>query len=321
MVMMRQPMACSFVSRHAAASRGAPVPVAFPALAGLFIAAALLFPCETRAQVAGTGARGPDDRLVAASLVSDARAIAPGQKFRLAVRLEPREGWHLNWLNPGDAGLAPGVGWKLPAGFVAGPPCWPLPERIRTGPLVIFGYSGELLLVFDVSTPASLAPGQTVELGADLSWLACADGCVPGSASVALSLPVRERMETDPAWLSRIEAALARCPRPSLEWNVEARADRQGMIVLDISAGDEQAKLRDVFFFPYDTGLIENAAPQRLSVIEGPYGRAAYQLTVEISRMAAAVPSRLSGILVSKSGWSGGDGAGAIEIDVPLGRQ
>ncbi len=284
-------------------------------------AAALAVPCETRAQLAGTGNPATDDELVTATLVSDARAIAPGQRFRVAVRLVAKEGWHLNWLNPGDAGLAPGVGWKLPAGFVVGPPCWPFPERFQTGPLVIFGYAGELLLVFDVRTPTTLTVGGTVELRADVSWLACADGCVPGDASVALTLPVRDEMETDTEWLARLERAQAQCPRPSLEWNVEARVDRQGFIALDISAGEQETKLEDVFFFPYDTGLIENAAPQRLSVIASPYGRAAYQLTVEISRMAAGVPSRLSGILVSSSGWSGGDGARAIEIDVPLGRQ
>jgi DsbC/DsbD-like thiol-disulfide interchange protein len=311
----------SFVLLHHAASRAAPVPVACAVIAAVLWGTLFLFPCETRAQIAGTGVPAAPEDLVGATLVSDTRAIAPGQRFRVAVRLEPREGWHLNWLNPGDAGLAPSVGWKLPAGFVAGPPCWPFPERIATGPLVIFGYSGELMLVFDVRTPANLVTGGTIDIGADVSWLACADGCVPGSASVALTLPVREQVEPDPAWLARIEAATTRCPRASLEWNVEARADRQGIIVLDISAGDQQAKLEDVFFFPYETGLIENAAPQRLSVIASPYGRAAYRLTVEISRMAAGVPSRLSGILVSSSGWSGGDGARAIEIDVPLGRQ
>lgn len=313
-------MVNSFVSWQVESRRAARRWIACGTFAAVALVAVALFACETRAQVAGTGVPGLEADLVRAELVSDAEALAPGQRFRLAVRLVPAEGWHLNWLNPGDAGLAPGVHWELPEGFVAGPPAWPYPERFRTGPLVIFGYAEELLLVVDVRTPATITPGSSLEFRADVSWLACADACIPGSATIALTLPVRAAPAGNATWLPRIDAALAKSPKPSLEWSVAATADSQGMITLDVSTGREDARLEDVFFYPYQPGLIENAAPQRLSVLASPHGRAAYQLTVEISRMAAGLPSRLSGILVSRSGWSGGDGAQAIEIDVPLGR-
>lgn len=299
-------------------SRPARVPIACTALACTLWASAAGFPCETRAQIAGTGIPGPEEDLVTASLVCDAQEIAPDRTFRLAVRLAPDDGWHLNWLNPGDAGLAPSIRWDLPPGFKVGPPAWPMPDRFRTGPLIIFGYSGELLLVVDVRTPPDLVTGQNVELRAGVSWLACADACIPGSATVSLTLPVRDAIAVDSAGSERIQASMARCPQPSLDWNVEASVNRQGTIDIDFSASGPGAKIEGVFFYPYEPGLIENAAPQRLSVLASPTGRAAYQLTVEVSRMAAAIPSRLSGVLVSRSGWSGGDDAGAIEIDVPL---
>lgn len=320
MVMMQQPMAVSFALRSRTPSRSARVSIAGAVFTSVLCVAAP-FVGALRAQIAGTAVPGLDKDLVAASLVSDAQSVAPGGTFRLAVRLAPDDGWHLNWLNPGDAGLAPSIRWIVPDGFKVGPPCWPLPERFRTGPLVIFGYSGELLLVVDVRSPAELPASAALEFRAEVSWLACSEACIPGDATVALTLPVREAGATDPGWSARIEASLARCPRASLDWNVEARVSEAGMIDLDISAGNPSAKIEDVFFYPYEPGLIENAAPQRLSVLASPTGRAAYQLRVELSRMAAGVPSRLSGILVSRSGWSGGDEARAIEIDVPLGHR
>lgn len=321
MVMMRQSMTSPFASRNQTPPRAARVPIACAAFVLALLAGAATFPCETRAQIAGTGVPDLENDLVTASVVADMSAIAPGKPFRLAVRLAPREGWHLNWLNPGDAGLAPSVKWHLPEGFTAGPPWWPLPERFPTGPLVIFGYSGELLLVVDVRSPARLDAAGKLEFRAEVSWLACNDACIPGSADVALTLPVRDTAAVDPTWQTRIDDSMARCPQPSLAWSVAASVDDQGMVALDIGPGDDSLRLEDVFFYPYEPGIIENAAPQRLSVLAGPTGRAAYQLRVELSRMAAAVPSRLSGVLVSRSGWSGGDGARAIEIDVPLSRR
>ncbi|HEX5130926.1 MAG TPA: protein-disulfide reductase DsbD domain-containing protein [Candidatus Krumholzibacteria bacterium] len=286
-------------------------------------ASALAIPCETRAQDAGIGTPSFEkEALVQASLVCDASAIAPGGTFRLAVRLAPASGWHVNWLNPGDAGLAPGVKWQLPDGFKAGLVCWPLPDRFRDGPLVIFGYGDELLLVTEVTAPANLEPGTAIALEAGVSWLACNEACVPGAADLSLSLPVATAPQPDAAWTARISAAVARCPQPAGVWSVSARLTDSQTIAMEIqSASMVAGPPADVFFFPYDPGIIENAAPQRLSVLASPSGRAAYQLSVELAHMAAGIPPRLSGILVSSSGWSGNGAAGAIEIDVPLDRR
>jgi DsbC/DsbD-like thiol-disulfide interchange protein len=319
--MIRQLMAASFPSFLSATAHATRRHRRASAFATALLGLSCLLPCETRARIAGMGVAGLEEDLVTARLVCDAAAIEPGGTFRIAVLLEPAAGWHVNWLNPGDAGLAPGIAWRAPEGFKVGPVCWPLPERFKTGPLVIFGYARELLLAAEVRVPADAKPGSTVEFGADVSWLACNEACIPGSATVTLRIPVRKTAATDAEWMPRIERSVARCPRPTLEWNVEAKIDPQGFIAINVGGGADAVKLDEVLFFPYQPGLIENAAPQRLVAMESMYGRVAYQLRVEISRMAAGLPSRLSGILVSRSGWSDGDKEGAIEFDVPLGRR
>jgi thiol:disulfide interchange protein DsbD len=230
-----------------------------------------------------------------------------------------REGWHVNWINPGDAGLAPGVAWKLPAGFRAGLLEWPAPERFRSGPLAIFGYAQEVLLVTQVRAPADLAPGSTVELAADVSWLACEEACVPGGAAVSLRLPVETVARRDAKWHARIAETRDRRPSPSLQWNVQARAEDATRLVLDVqTAAENTPPIEGVFFFPFEPGIIENAAAQTLVTAPGPSGRVAYQLRVELSRTGAGVPHRISGVLVSAAGWGGAHVPGAIEIDVPV---
>jgi len=138
--------------------------------------------------------------LVRAELIADVEALAPGRPFRLAVRLEIKEGWHVNWLNPGDAGLAPGIAWKVPKGFKTNVMCWPYPERFVAGSLVIFGYAKELILVTEVTPPSDLALGSPLEFAADVTWLACEEACIPGSASLTLKLPVEATARSHSTW-------------------------------------------------------------------------------------------------------------------------
>lgn len=252
----------------------------------------------------------PND-LVHAQLISDVDAITAGKPFRLAVRLEIKEGWHVNWLNPGDAGLAPGVEWRVPAGFKTTVMCWPYPERFPAGPLLIFGYAKELILVTEVTPPARIPDGP-VQLGADVTWLACEEACIPGSANVSLALPV----DTAPRrsqWSGPIEAWLGRCPLPAGVWNVDASVYEDAMLLDLQTTEDSPVKLNGAFFYPYETGVIENSSPQLLSVMEGPHGRSAYQLRVQFWRMATGTPERVRGVLVLDLG-----APRAIEVDVPL---
>lgn len=273
-------------------------------------------PCETRAQNAGSPA---PDTLVTASLLCDAASIQPGKSFQLAVKLKIRDGWHVNWMNPGDAGLAPSVGWELPKGFKAEPIRWPFPQRFRTGPLVIFGYRNEVLLVARVTPPASLTPGGTVHLAAGVTWLACAGECIPGRGTASIERPVASAARVDAAASGEIEEALSRCPVPSGAWRISGSLTDGRTIAMDIqTASALQAPLDNVFFFPYEPGYIDNSADQRLSVLSGSDGRRAYQLRIDVSRLATARPARLSGVLVSSNGWTSAGKPGAIEVDVPL---
>lgn len=149
--------------------------------------------------------------LVRATLVADKTGVSPGKTLRLGVLLDIAPGWHVYWRNPGDSGLPTTLTWDLPAGFIAESTQWALPRRIvEPGDLHIFGYKGQVLLFMDITIPAGLsAPEATFRVKAN--WLVCQDICVPGEASMELTLPVVADAQAQNAEL--FEQAEARLPK------------------------------------------------------------------------------------------------------------
>ena len=100
---------------------------------------------------------------VQVELVADVAAIEPGRDLRLGVHFVPEAEWHVYWRNPGDSGEAPRVEWSLPHGLTAGELEWPAPGRLVVGPIVSYGYPGEVLLAAPIASAGDLASGAVLE--------------------------------------------------------------------------------------------------------------------------------------------------------------
>src|SRR5687768_6593977 len=158
-----------------------------------------------------TGAAGAD--LVKPSLIADAATIAPGKPFTVAVRLQLKPGWHVYWRFGGDAGAPPTITWELPAGFKAAAPQWPLPATHKDdGDLITYIHEGELALLYEITPPAQLPPGE-VTLKAALQWLVCEKICIPGKGEAALTL--RGGSEPQPVNTELFAGFRARLPKPN----------------------------------------------------------------------------------------------------------
>ncbi len=134
---------------------------------------------------------GAPERHVDAELLAATDAIVPGQPLTVGLKLKHQSEWHTYWQVPGDSGLPTRIDWRLPAGFTAGPIEWPHPKRLPTGPLVNFGYDGEILLLTTIQVPADVPVGSRVTLAGKAEWLECKDVCIPGESDIALTLPVK----------------------------------------------------------------------------------------------------------------------------------
>ncbi|MCC6764597.1 MAG: thioredoxin family protein [Deltaproteobacteria bacterium] len=234
-------------------------------------------------------------------LVSDVAAAAPGGTFRLGVRFVPEKGWHVYWRNPGDSGEPPRIEWMLPAGLTAGALEWPTPERIPVGPLAAFGYPGEVLLAAPVAVARDVAAGAPLPLRAQAKWLVCNDDeCIPGGATLALTLPVGEGAAVAPE-MARLFAARALPEKPPASWRVAARIDREH-VTLEVD-GASVALGTTPFFFAAERGALDASAPQ-------PFTQRADGFALALTPRAAA-PTRLTGVLRV--------GDRAYGIDAPVG--
>ena len=124
-------------------------------------------------------------------LLSATHSVQPGETHWIGLRMEPDPGWHTYWINPGDSGLTTTFNWTLPPAVRVSEVMWPIPKMLPIAHLMNYGYEGNHLLPMQLSVPADWdAPTLTLQL--DTDWLVCEIDCVPGSASLSLTLPVAE---------------------------------------------------------------------------------------------------------------------------------
>jgi thiol:disulfide interchange protein/DsbC/DsbD-like thiol-disulfide interchange protein len=215
------------------------------------------------AQGLSQGLRTPPD-LVRSSLVAESTSVGGAQPFTLAVRMQVKPGWHVYWRNPGDSGLPPEVTWTLPAGFNAGAIRWPAPDRIPIATLMNYGYEGEVVLLVPVTPPPSLDPADPVRIRAKLTYLVCETECVPGSADLALTLPVGEP-RPDPEQAALFDRARAALPAPAI-WPLHLSSQGDTLRLDFAAAGLNAQTIKSAAYFPYAETAIDNAAAQVLSI-------------------------------------------------------
>jgi thiol:disulfide interchange protein DsbD len=129
--------------------------------------------------------------IVSARLVADTPRVQQGVPFTAGVHLTIAPGWHVYWENPGDTALPIQVTWNV-APSTASAVRWPVPRRFQEqGGVTVFGYDRETLLLSTITPPASLG-GAGLAIKAKAEWLVCEKVCLPGEASLELTLPAGE---------------------------------------------------------------------------------------------------------------------------------
>ncbi|MBC2605846.1 protein-disulfide reductase DsbD family protein [Pelagicoccus albus] len=249
-----------------------------------------------------------------AELVADVAAIAPGQEFQVALRLEMSPHWHVYWINPGDTGLVPEIEWNLPEGFEMGPLEFPTPHRIPTPPLVSYGYEDEIFLLAKVKAPASLETGSTVRFEGAASWLICKEACIPGSADLALELPVTETGETfAPAeYASKMAETRDALPREA-EGGVLAYEDLGDTLIVTLKwSGLQGMTLEDPYFYIEQEAVSDSAKEQSFD-LNGDVLRIGIPKTDYFEEPE----NGYSGLLYSANGFEAAGGVDAVRFHVP----
>jgi thiol:disulfide interchange protein DsbD len=272
-------------------------PVVRPAGSLSALALSLLLPSILVAQA-------PRARHTTVSLLSEADAVQPGRPLTLGIRLQMEGGWHTYWRNPGDSGLPTRAKWETPAGFAAGEIQWPYPVRFETGPLVSFGYAGEVVLPVEIRVPASVT-AREVRIAARVDWLECQEACLPGRVDVSLTLPVRAKAGPGPH-AALFADARRRLPTKDPRWAVSVSSS-PATLRLDIRP-PKGTVVKDAYFYPAAPRLVDSAQPQ-------PLARRGASHRLELARDPNGAPAeRLAGVLVADTA----SGPVAVDVDVPF---
>ncbi|WP_223111511.1 protein-disulfide reductase DsbD family protein [Billgrantia pellis] len=143
------------------------------------------------AAVAQGSAEGQSDVMIRTSLTAESARPAAGEQTTLAVVMQPQDGWHGYWKQPGSVGLAPQFDWQLPDGVTVGEPAYPVPETLLIDDLMNHVYEHPYAILVPLNVPDHLGEGTTIPIRVDLQYLACReDACIPERATLSTQLSV-----------------------------------------------------------------------------------------------------------------------------------
>lgn len=203
---------------------------------------------------------------VDSALYAERAGLVPGETTWFALNQDVRDGWHVFWVNPGDAGLPLALDWSLPEGFEAGAIIHPAPEYIPVGPLASYAHEGAPTFLIPVRTPAGAGVGDVIDVAINASWQACEEICVPEDARYEFSLPVLAADDA-PASENQIRFAAARLALPE-EFTGDAEFRRVGEHY-ELAVPEWPETSTDyAFFFPADEGLTTPAAAQTARIAD-----------------------------------------------------
>ncbi|WP_294243993.1 protein-disulfide reductase DsbD domain-containing protein [uncultured Sphingomonas sp.] len=224
---------------------------------------------------------------LAMRLVAESETPAAGGRTTLAIVATPDKGWHGYWKNGGDAGLPTEAHWTLPGGVSAGELRYPVPGRLKIAGLMNYVYERPFTLLVDLSVPAGLAMGTPLPVTVKLDYLVCTDTiCVPESQTLSTTLTVGDGA-IDPSRRAEFDRWRAALPRPLGGDGVIETQGRQVRIAVPLPAS---VAVKDAYFYPERSGIIDHAAPQVMT-------RSGDQLILAMPAAAVPTPGPVSGVL------------------------
>jgi len=199
---------------------------------------------------------------IRAQLVAESANPKSGAPVTLAFVMTPDRGWHGYWKNPGDAGVETRAEWTLPRGVTVGPIGYPVPQTLIVAGLMNYVYEGRYAQPLTLTVPAGLARGTRLPIKVRLDYLACTrEICVPERADLSTVLTVGDGAVT-PALRAAFDGYRAALPRPLGGRARFAVVGGRYRMAVPMPAS---VAVRDPYFFPLTDGVIDYAAPQRVT--------------------------------------------------------
>lgn len=198
---------------------------------------------------------------VTARITANVTSIAPNNSFIILIRFDMAPSWYLYWKDTYNPEVVPKATWTAPKGFHIQELPLPPPEHISIGGSSINGYSDTLPLLFSVTPPQSI-PGTSATFVADVSWVACSTHCVPGNATLSLTLPVEAVAKENPESAAAIATVQKMLPRSGA--SVQEKDGKLYIQIDDVSV--DQSDVKNVSFFTDNEGYFDSTHGLRWNI-------------------------------------------------------
>lgn len=262
--------------------------------------AGLLGAGSVHAQLASaTGSVVTSEQARAELLAHAPQGVSPGQPVWVGLQIQHKPHWHTYWKNAGDSGLPTQLDWTLPAGVQVGEIAWPLPKKIRLGPLVNYGYEDTVLLPVPLTITPDFKPpllGNELTVKLHASWLICRTECIPEEGEFTLNIPLKGSTALHGR---AFDAALQAQPK-ALAAQADSRIRVEGQ-TLKVTIAGLPASLQgqQLDAFPETTEVINPSAPMQQS-----WQGALWTAELPLMEPRSASPQRLAVVLThAGQGW------------------
>ena len=200
------------------------------------------------------------DELVKVALISETNIVTKqGKKIWIGLHQIIQSGWHTYWRYAGDSGLPTRLSWKTNNDLDIGQINWPLPQVIKVGSLISYGYENETVLL----VPLNVKNSETIDLTVEAEWLVCKEICIPQRKVLSLKLP-QKTDEISSTSSSLIKYFRNKVPL-EMAWKTEVIIKGKQIRLKIFMSKDEIKKIDEIRMFPSIDGLIDNNGVQRFS--------------------------------------------------------
>ncbi len=242
----------------------------------------------------GGGQAGDSQAATKVKLLLSHDTIKPDSTVMAGLELTMADGWHTYWINPGEAGIATSVEWKLPKGVTAGQIQWPMPEKFTALGSIGYGYHDKTILLVPLAIAADVALGQVTILG-KVSWLECKELCIPRDQQVSATLVIAgtAKLSADAA---ELDATKKKLPKADVRlavkaWWDGAVKDDERTLLIEFDAGQAGA---DADFFSMPSESFDVSPESEVTASAATRVR----IKKTVTKFEGAWPSELTGLAV-----------------------
>jgi DsbC/DsbD-like thiol-disulfide interchange protein/cytochrome c biogenesis protein CcdA len=212
---------------------------------------------------------GANDDTSASALISSAQSIAPGETFKVALKLTHPPKWHSYYFNDGiGISQVPAVKWTLPKGFKTSSLTFPTPHSMDSFGLNSYGYDGTNYFFTEITAPDHLAIGETFDITADASWQICKISCIQEDGKHTIKITCGENSLANPAYALEIaDYQKIYIPTQSTpeDWKISAKLTDKD---IEIQVSSESKLPDDLKFYEYN-GQLDAQKPITITSEDG----------------------------------------------------